>query len=136
MTGYIKPNPEAIAAFLPRKEEGPVTMLNLLRFREEADYSSFQDLAPSEPISGKDAYKLYMKHVQPLLQEAEGEVVFMGKANPALIGPSEESWDLVLLVQYPTVQTFLQFASTPEYLAVVGHRTAALADSRLIPTIG
>ncbi len=42
-------------------------------------------------------------------------------------------WDLVLLVRQRDVQTFLAFAEHEDYLAGIGHRTAALADSRLYP---
>lgn len=43
--------------------------------------------------------------------------------------------DLVLLVRHRNVRTFLSFADDVDYLAGVGHRTAALADSRLVPLI-
>ena len=49
-----------------------------------------------------------------------------------MIGPSDEAWDEVLLVQYPSRKAFLTMAGNPEYLACTVHRTAALADSRLI----
>ena len=35
-----------------RQTAGNVVMLNLLRFREVADYSAYPDLAPPTPISG------------------------------------------------------------------------------------
>ncbi len=60
-------------------------------------------------------------------------MVFAGSGGAPLIGPTEEHWDLVMLVRYPDVQAFLSFAGDPSYQAVVGHRTAALEDSRLLP---
>jgi hypothetical protein len=56
----------------------------------------------------------------------------MGDAQLTLIGPSEESWDDVLLVEYPSRKAFIAMTSNPEYLACTVHRTAALADSRLV----
>jgi hypothetical protein len=50
-----------------------------------------------------------------------------------LIGPDSERWDAVLLVQQDSTAAFMAFASNPEYLAGIGHRTAALEDSRLLP---
>ena len=108
-------------------------MLNLLRFREVADYSKHPDLAPSSPISGEEAYARYAAHAQPFLEEVGSEVLFRGKGGPYLIGPADGRWDLVLLVRHPSAQDFLSFASNKKYLAGIGHRTAALADSRLLP---
>jgi uncharacterized protein (DUF1330 family) len=61
-----------------------------------------------------------------------GGVFFMSPAHAPVIGPEGE-WDVVLLVQYPSRQAFLTMVADPEYQACAHHRTAALADSRLIP---
>ena len=110
-----------------------MVMLNLLRFRETADYSKFPELAPDEPISGSEAYRRYAEHTMPFLREAKGEVLFQGGAAGMLIGPEDERWDLVLLVKHQSAQVFLSFASNEGYLAGIGHRVAALEDSRLLP---
>jgi uncharacterized protein (DUF1330 family) len=108
-------------------------MLNLIRFREVADYSDYPDLAPEEPISGQEAYAIYSSDTLPLLAEAGGEVFFVGTAGPLLIGPEDAQWDRVLLLQYPYLAAFLSMAQSPGYAAGAGHRTAALEDSRLLP---
>ena len=108
-------------------------MLNLLRFRETADYSATPDLAPDTPISGSEAYQRYIKHVTPLLADAGSEVIYMGQGGGHLIGPLDEHWDLAILVRHTSVEKFVSFASLDAYLAIAGHRTAALADSRLLP---
>jgi hypothetical protein len=41
----------------------------------------------------------------------------------------------VLLIRQSSLEAFFAFASDPEYLAGVGHRTAALEDSRLLPLV-
>ena len=56
-TTYIEPSDQAVEAFLARGIEGPIVMLNLLRFRKIADYSAAPELAPGRPISGAAAYK-------------------------------------------------------------------------------
>ena len=108
-------------------------MLNLLKFNEVADYTAFPELAPETEISGQEAYRLYMKHTLPYLEEAGAEVLFSGKAGSFLIGPESESWDMVILVKHASIQQFLAFARNPGYLQGAGHRTAALLDSRLLP---
>ena len=118
-----------------RQIQGSVVMLNLLRFRDLADYSSTPELAPTEPISGKQAYQRYVEHTLPFLNKSGGEILFMGEGGHFLIGPANEYWDAVLLVKQDSVNSFLAFESDVEYMKGIGHRTAALADSRLLPIV-
>lgn len=57
----------------------------------------------------------------------------MGEGVNYLIGPTNESWDLMLLIKQNSVESFLAFESNQEYMKGIGHRTAALEDSRLLP---
>lgn len=132
---YLEPTQEAGREFFTRNVQGPVVMLNLMRFRPLADYSSAPQLAPDRPITGEEAYKLYMDHTLPLLTKSGGEVLFYGSGGKFLIGPSEERWDAAMLVRQASLASFLAFASDQNYLAGMGHRTAALEDSRLLPLV-
>lgn len=132
---YIEVTEEAGRAFVARRMEGSIVMLNLLRFRETADYSAFPELAPSAPITGEEAYQRYITHVMPYLEQAGSEVLFAGQGTTYLIGPSDARWDLVLLVRHRDTKTFLSFATSEGYLSGLGHRTAALEDSRLLPLV-
>ncbi|NIE81585.1 DUF1330 domain-containing protein [Asaia sp. As-1742] len=135
MQTFLKPSPQAGRDFFTRDIAGEVVMLNLLRLREVADYSAHPELAPAHPISGAEAYDLYVRHTLPFLTEAGGTVLFLGEGGSFLIGPEEERWDRVMLVRQSSVQAFLKFASHEPYLAGIGHRTAALEDSRLLPLV-
>ncbi|WP_160151862.1 DUF1330 domain-containing protein [Microbulbifer sp. ALW1] len=131
--GYLEPTDKSSVAMFKRQLKGEVVMLNLLRFQDVADYRNFPALKPQEPISGAAAYKKYMAHAGPILNRHGGELVFVGDGGHFYIGPSDELWDLAMLVKYPSQQVFIDFTSDPEYLAGIGHRSAALADSRLLP---
>lgn len=133
---YLAPTMDGVRALLARGIQGPVVMLNLLRFRDVADYSANPELAPDEPISGEEAYRRYMEHTQPLVEASGGRVVFYGAGGAFLIGPADERWDAALLVEQDSVSTFLSFGDNPAILAGLGHRTAALADSRRLPLVG
>jgi hypothetical protein len=135
MTMYLDPTEESVRRLFERNITGPVTMLNLLRFREWADYSAFPDLAPPAPVSGRQAYGRYIAHTMPFLTASGGAVQFIGAGGHNLVGPGDERWDLVMLIQQASVQDFLDFATNEAYLAGVGHRTAALEDSRLLPVV-
>ena len=132
-TSFLDVTPEAGRNYFSNPPKGEIVMLNLLKFKDIADYSHFPSIAPKETISGKEAYQLYMDQTLPFLKEANSEVIFSGKSNSFLIGPFQEDWDLVLLVKHKDAATFLAFAQNKKYLAIAGHRTAALEDSRLLP---
>lgn len=132
---YLTPTQEAGRDFIIRGIKGHVVMLNLLRFREVADYSAYPKLKPAQPISGKEAYQKYIDHTLPYLKESGGEILFLGEGGNFLIGPADERWDAVLLIQQNSVESFLNFESHEEYLKGIGHRTAALEDSRLLPIV-
>lgn len=110
-------------------------MLNLLRFRAVADYSATPELAPHSPISGAEAYDRYIAHALPYLKQSGGDVLLLGEGGSFLIGPEHERWDRVLLVRQRDVASFMAFAQNGPYLAGLGHRTAAVQDSRLLPIV-
>ena len=121
--------------FIMKQIQGPIVMLNLLRFKDTAAYTASPDLAPAEPISGEQAFQLYIDHTLPFLNASGGEVLFMGKSDVFLIGPPEEKWDFVMLIKQSSVNSFLAFESNEAYMKGIGHRTAALEDSRLLPIV-
>lgn len=122
MSETATPEPEAInqagfEAFSARVgEDAPVTMLNLLRFK---------------PEGGRERYEEYGAAVAPLLERAGARVAFLGESAPALLGKGE--WDLVLLVEYPTRQAFLEMIGSAEYQAIGHLRTEALEEGELHP---
>ncbi len=132
---YLEPSDASARRFFERGIQGPVAMLNLLRFREEADYSASPELAPPAPISGRAAYERYVRHTMPFLNDAGGSLELFATAGTYFVGPADERWDLVMLVRQASVADFLAFASNQAYLAGIGHRTAALEDSRLLPIV-
>ena len=132
---FLDPTDESVNRLLQRGIFGPVTMLNLLRFRDWADYSGFPDAAPPEPVTGSEAYDRYIGHTMPFLTASGGSITFLATGGHSLVGPPGERWDLVMAVTQASVQDFLAFASDAAYLTGVCHRTAALEDSRLLPLV-
>jgi len=114
-------------------QRGKVVMLNMLRFKRIADYSKSPELEPINKISGEVAYELYVEHILPLLKKAGSKILFYGKSSNFLIGPENEKWDNVLLVEHESVAKFIEFSQQDEYLKYAGHRAASLEDSRLLP---
>lgn len=133
-TQFLEPTQLSAMALFERRIHGPVVMLNLLRFRDRADYSQHPALAPMAAISGAAAFDLYIAQTLPHLQASGGELLFMGAGGPFFIGPAQEYWHRVMLVRQSSVDAFIAFARNEAYLQdAIGHRTAALEDSRLLP---
>jgi uncharacterized protein (DUF1330 family) len=130
---YLAPTQELGRRFVMRGLTGNVVMLNLIRLRTVADYSGFPDLAPESPVSGRAAYDLYIEHTLPYLQKSGGRLDFLAEGGSWLIGPEDERWDLALLVRQKDMETFFGFEQDPDYMKILGHRTAAVEDSRLLP---
>lgn len=127
----VNPTLEQLARFgREAPDAAPIVMLNLLRFRDVADYGA----GGPQGVSGKSAYGRYSKAVTPLLFEVGGCPLWMGRGRAALIAPEGEAWDEVLLVHYPSRAAFMRMVESDAYRAIMHHRTAALSDSRLIET--
>ncbi|NMH89636.1 DUF1330 domain-containing protein [Flavivirga algicola] len=134
MKKYIEVSQEAGMEFYQKfHQKGKIVMLNLLKFRKIADYSELKAIAPEKEISGEEAYKFYMAHTLPFLEKAGSKVLFYGESGSFVIGPTDEKWDMVLLVEHASVSKFMEFAQNEAYLKYAGHRTASLEDSRLLP---
>jgi uncharacterized protein (DUF1330 family) len=129
----VNPTPEQMARFLEATPDGvPIVMINLLRFRERAEYPPGASFAP---CSGREAYGRYGAVALGKVQEVGGRAIWGAAVHHALIAPRDERWDEALLVEYPSRSAFLRMVSMPDYQAAAVHRTAALLDSRLLATI-
>lgn len=127
---FIEAGSGAIERFCAQFPEGkPVVMLNLLRFKDRANYLPGDN---AEPCKGFDAFKRYAAGVLPLIRAAGGEQVWQGRQAAMLIGPQDKDWHLAVLMRYPSARAFLAMVQSDAYQALSLHRTAALEDSRLI----
>lgn len=128
----LNPSPEQLADYVAAMPSGvPILMLNLLRYNAQATYPPG---SPHSPCSGREAYARYSRVALTKVQAGGGAVELRAKAHATLIAPPEEEWDDLRLVSYPSKEAFLAMLSDREYQAAAEHRSAALADSRLIGT--
>ncbi len=108
----------------------PIIMVNLLRFRGQADYGG----SGGPAITGREAYNRYARGVLPLLWETGGQLLWQGHVRTTFIAPDGEAWDEAALVYYPSRAAFIRMVTSAPYQEVMKHRTAALDDSRLFET--
>ena len=112
----------------------PVCMVNLLRYRDRADYGGRTDVTP---CSGRQAYfERYVAAFNRVPGAEVAKVRWVGDAVAGLVAPDHERWDAIDVVEYPSFAAFRRVVESDVYLAdAEPHRLAALADWRLIATV-
>ncbi|MAU91211.1 MAG: DUF1330 domain-containing protein [Gammaproteobacteria bacterium TMED182] len=126
----VTPNQEQIEGFFEPGPEGPIYMLNLLKFKENAVY---EDGIASE-LSGAEAYALYAAEVSKILITLGGGGMFNAKVERLVLGDVEELWDTIAIAMYPSRQAMIAMMQSPEYQAIHHHRDAGLAGQLNIET--
>jgi uncharacterized protein (DUF1330 family) len=127
----LDPDGAQIAAFGEKGPEGPIYMVNMLKFKDKAEYEDGRET----DLTGLEAYALYGQSVQLLLEKRGGGSVFAGAVTHLTIGAVEELWDMVAIATYPSRQAMLDMVMSPEYQEINVHRTAGLAGQLNIETI-
>jgi uncharacterized protein (DUF1330 family) len=117
----VRPNPEQVQGFLA--VEGPVMMVNLLKFKDQAEYADGRDA----DLSGAEAYGRYAREMKKLVEASGGRFVFGAAVANLLLGEVEQLWDQVGIVEYPSSKALIEISMTPEFQAIEIHREAGLA---------
>ena len=114
-------------------EAGPVFMVNMVRYRDQAAYGAASDLPP---CSGREAY--LQRYAPAFNQVAEGEnhaVFWVGNVRGLLVGLDGEQWDDIVIVRYTSFASLRRILESPSYEEQAApHRRAALADWKFIVT--
>ncbi len=131
MTDYVDPTRERFGEMMKLADDGPLHMLNMLRFRDRADYPAGHE-KDGEELSGAEAYKHYGEESGPIFRRVGGEIVAAWSPRLVLIGPADEVWDAAFVAAYPTAAAFAEMVKDPDYQRAVIHRQAAVKTSRLI----
>ena len=117
----VSPSPENVQGFIA--VEGPVQMVNLLKYREKAEYEDGRET----DLTGAEAYSLYAQEMIKLVEASGGRFIFAGAVKNALLGDIEELWDQVGIVEYPSSKDLIKISMSPEFQAIEVHRIAGLA---------
>ncbi|PKP78915.1 MAG: DUF1330 domain-containing protein [Alphaproteobacteria bacterium HGW-Alphaproteobacteria-3] len=129
----VRPSDEQIKSFFANAgtdQDGPVVMVNLLKFHERAAYPDGRDA----DISGQEAYMRYGIEVSKLLTKVGGRMVFAAVIDGLMLGKCEELWDQIALVEYPSRAALMEMVMSSEYHAIEFHREAGLAGQLNIGT--
>ncbi len=124
--GHVDPTKEVFAQFVALDRPGPIQMLNLVRLRDRAVYEDGRE------STGAEAYAAYGRESGPIFARLGGRIIWQGRFELMLIGPTDEHWDHCFIAEYPDVAAFGAMIHDPDYREAVKHRQAAVEDSRLI----
>ncbi len=128
---YVNSDAKAYAAMQTLPADQPLHMLNMIRFKDKASYQEDSEFAAKD-WTGQQAYEEYSRHSSPIATRTGGKVAYFGIPQLTLIGPEHEKWDAIFIVSYPNLASFLSLVGDPEYKKHAFHRSAAVADSRLV----
>jgi uncharacterized protein (DUF1330 family) len=133
--GGINPTPAQLEAVLAAHPSGPVQMLNLLKFRDHADYPDDYPGDPSPDCTGEEAYRRYGEVAMRHVYQRGGRLVLLSAVDGVVLGvAAQDEWDQIAIVEYPNLDAFLDMGQDPDYLAATVHRTAALRASTILAT--
>lgn len=110
----IVPTPEQLRALAEDGPDGPIVMVNLLKYRD------------------REAYLRYGAVAMKCVAARGGSIAWMGRQALVAIGGPENEWDDIVCVRYPSRAKFLDMISDPEYLAATPHRDAGLERTALL----
>ena len=120
---WLDGNAAQMADFALHAEEGPVFMLNLLKFDSQTGDGT---------MTGAQSYAKYGELAGPLVLRHGGTLIWSGVPTQQLIGDMDYDWDLVLIVSWPARQNLLDLGADPDYKKIAQHRGNGLARSMLI----
>jgi len=129
-TNAVFPDADQATAFFGGAEDGPFIMVNLLKFKTNAEYPDGSDAA----LTGREAYMRYGAAVLPCLSAVGGKAIFSGRVTDLMLGTVDDLWDMVALAEYPSREAMRTMVTSPEYQAIEKHRIAGLAGQLNIRT--
>ena len=127
----VYPRFEQLAPLTSASPDGPIAMVNLLKFRERAEYADGR----SDDVSGREAFMRYIALMRPIVEGAGGRFLYSGEVEALVMGDVDELWDAVGIAEYPSRAAFHRIATSPEVQAIGVHREAGLAGQLLIMTV-
>ena len=126
----VRPNEQQMRGFVEPGPDGPIYMVNLLKFRDRAEYPDGRET----DLTGEQAYMIYGRAVSKLLTNLGGGAMFSATVERLMLGEVEELWDRVAIAVYPSRTAMLEMMQSPEMQDIGIHRAAGLKGQLNIET--
>ena len=123
--GKVDRNYAAKLATTSPEDDGPVWMINLMRYKEQAEYADGR----KTELSGREADDAYT----PLgpLAAVGAEPVYLADVEDQFIGDGPK-WDRVAVVRYPTRASFIEMQTRDDFQKAHEHKEAGMAETIVI----
>ena len=126
-----QPTAKQFQTLFEKAPSGPLIMLNLLKFKDKAEYADGREVH----ISGIEAYAIYGSFMKKRLEADGGRFIFSADTHLLVIGDGDLEWDAVGIVEYASLKSFKEIVFSPEYKDISMHREAGLEHQLLINCI-
>ena len=129
------PSDEQLNALMARSGEGSIRMVNLLKFKEHAQY---EDGTDGGCANGMEAYMRYGAALRGGILEAHGaRNVYLEPVVDGVIGDvAATDYDVIAIMHYPSREAFLKMYRSSQYQEAAKHREAGLAHQLLLCCAG
>ena len=110
----------------PPAEDGPIYMVNLMKYHEVAQYTD--DAGVDKPISGREADDRY--NPSSILAKIGATIVFVGDVVSNRAG--DEDWDRIAIVRYATRKSFIDMQSRRDFSDKHVHKAAGMQRTIIV----
>ena len=110
----------------PPEEDGPIYMVNLMKYHEVAQYT--EDAGVEKPISGREADDRY--NPSSILGKIGATIVFVGDVVRNRAG--DEDWDRIAIVRYATRKSFIDMQSRRDFADKHVHKAAGMQRTIIV----
>ena len=108
----------------PPEEDGPIYMVNLMKYHEVAQYDSTN--APK--ISGREADDRY--NPASILNKIGASIVFVADVVKNHVG--DEDWDRIAIVRYATRKSFIEMQERKDFAEKHEHKAAGMQRTTIV----
>lgn len=112
-------------ATTPPDADGPVWMVNLMRYKQRAEYADGRETT----LTGREADDEYAPFGP--LAAVGAEIVFVADVEDQFIG-EEPTWDRIAVVRYPTRASFIEMQRREDFRKAHEHKEAGMAETIVI----
>lgn len=124
-------DPNRIQKMMEKGPDGPIFMINLLKFKDKAEYADGRETS----LTGREAYAIYGQKVAKILPEFGGRFMFAADTTFLSLGQVEDLWDEVAIAVYPNRSALMEMSSSEAWQEAGVHRAAGLDGQLNIETV-
>lgn len=126
--GSLMPNDAQLHTLQTMKQEGPVLVLSLNRYRDRA-----ADPMTGEEKSGRDVFHPYFRRMLSTFARLDARILWMGHSRGCLAGTLDmPAWHDIMAVAYPSADAVIRMIQNPGLQSKARYRIAGLQSSWIV----